>query len=234
MKVRPEAGVVPVPLFSKLRSPEDTGADSEPKDTFFSTDELQKLETRGFIVKDGFSSADLTLLREEVTAMKTGGTLKSANMSSSVAETWNDPKTRGDLHHWLNEDKERINSEYPQLGALLQAMDNLRVELNERCDFNSSKTQVRPMSSQIWKERPGGRDFEIQLTPCLFSDPNRPLPRPRRSLCSTLGQHSQRTRSPPDMFVLLERELETRERRLPPSLPQKRRRFCSKRRRRDV
>lgn len=143
LKVRPESGVIPVPLFSQLRPSTEALTGQEGETSLFSIEELQILENRGYIVKDNFTNADLSVLRQEVTAMKTSGTLKSANMSTSTAESWNDPKTRGDLHHWLSEDKERTNRDFPQLGALLEAMDNLRVELNERCDFDSSKTQVR-------------------------------------------------------------------------------------------
>lgn len=143
LKVRPESGVVHVPLSSQLRATEESGPAQDIENTLFSIEELKTLESRGFIIKDNFSSADLNVLRQEVTAMKTSGTLKSANMSTSAAESWNDPKTRGDLHHWLNEDKEGTKRDFPQLGSLLQAMDDLRLELNERCDFNSSKTQVR-------------------------------------------------------------------------------------------
>lgn len=144
LKVRPESGVVHVPLLSQLRATEETGSAQDAESALFSTEELKTLETRGFIIKDSFSKADLSVLRQEVIAMKASGTLKSANMSTSTAESWNDPKTRGDLHHWLNEDKEGTKRDFPQLGALLQAMDDLRIELNERCNFDSSKTQVRP------------------------------------------------------------------------------------------
>lgn len=145
LKVRPELGVKAVPLFSKLKASTESSIPEEATKTLFSVDELQNLENRGFIIKDNFSSVDLSVLRQEVTAMKASGTLKTANMSTTTSESWNDPKTRGDLHHWLNEDKEGTNRDFPQLGALLQAMDNLRLELNERCDFNSSKTQVRTL-----------------------------------------------------------------------------------------
>jgi Rps23 Pro-64 3,4-dihydroxylase Tpa1-like proline 4-hydroxylase len=143
LKVRPESGIAPVSLFSQLRlsnASDDTLSDQK---TLFAPSELQQLETRGFIIKDKFSSLDLDELHLEVQKMKQTGLLKSASMSNSTQEAWNDPKTRGDLHHWLNEDTEHLKIEYPVLRTLLQSMDALRLELNEKCDFKSERTQTQ-------------------------------------------------------------------------------------------
>jgi len=149
LRVLPKPGTAPIPLYSQLHSSSSSDSPSDASNWLFSVDELHLLETRGYIVKNNFSTADLEPLRTEIDAMKKSGILKSAGMNTSAQEVWNDPKTRGDLHHWLNDAGEGTRETFPHLDALLCSMDALRAELNQRCNFESSKTQVRGLKDRI-------------------------------------------------------------------------------------
>lgn len=143
LKVRPEPGYEKIPLFSQLRTSLRDQSDTIDAKRLISNEELQLLENRGYIVKDNFSSADLNQLHNEVLLMRSTDLLKSANMSSATQQAWNDPNTRGDLHYWLNDAGEQLKTQFPVLYELLQSMDALRLELNDTCDFQSEKVQVR-------------------------------------------------------------------------------------------
>lgn len=143
LKVLPEVGYDKIPLFSQLRASLRDQPDDIPTKRLISNEELQLLENRGFIVKDNFSNADLNELHNEVLLMRSTDLLKSANMSSATQQAWNDPNTRGDLHYWLNDAGEQLKTQFPILYELLQSMDALRLELNDTCNFQSEKVQVR-------------------------------------------------------------------------------------------
>jgi hypothetical protein len=153
LKVKAEPSTKPLPFFSALNEASSSSSSSNSDSTeeqLFSVDELKALETRGFIIKDSFApSLNIDALQTEVDAMKLSGTLKSANMNTSTTNSWNDPKIRGDLHHWLREDDQATRDASPQLCALLSSMDRLRLELNRRCQFNSTKTQARRHFAQL-------------------------------------------------------------------------------------
>lgn len=182
------------PHSSSISSPLSGHTSSSPPSlpshpTHWTREELELLETRGFVVKDQFcKDLDLSSLALEVNSMKASGMLSSASMTSSSSKlnsssssnsngkdsaTWNDPSIRGDLHLWLNSDEWRssspssplssfsssdqttlegatpISSRFPLLSALLSQMDDLRLDLNARCSFQSSKTQVRDLQSSL-------------------------------------------------------------------------------------
>lgn len=69
------------------------------------------------------------------------GKLRPAGMSKGN-EFWNDSKIRGDKIMWINE-KWQIQDSSPSIYTLLTKIDLLRQELNENCQFNSEKTQVK-------------------------------------------------------------------------------------------
>jgi SM-20-related protein len=111
--------------------------------SYLTTSDLEKLDTQGFVIKDGFlkDAALLQSIRDEVEQMKETGGLKLAGMNQGQ-EQWRDKNIRGDLHAWVN-DIERVSLQLPNLGSLLRKMDSIRVEMNEVCGFDSPKCQTQ-------------------------------------------------------------------------------------------
>ena len=73
--------------------------------------------------------------------MLDSGVLKLAGMNQG-AQQWRDRSLRGDYHAWVN-DRDRVKLQWPALATLLEALDAIRLELNQCCAFNCSRTQVR-------------------------------------------------------------------------------------------
>ena len=73
---------------------------------------------------------------------------------------WNNSSVRGDLHLWLNE-RDKYATLCPQLCALLDKIQLLQTELNNTCRFDSTKTQVSPLTLAHSHSR--GHSLKVQV-----------------------------------------------------------------------
>jgi len=109
----------------------------------FTTAELKKLETEGYIIKDSFlgNHEEVVQVLKEAQALNKAGKLKKAGMSKG-SEFWSDTKVRGDYILWVS-DKAQLLSSSPKLHDLLARMELLKDELNQACNFDCNKTQIQ-------------------------------------------------------------------------------------------
>lgn len=70
------------------------------------------------------------------------GDLRPARMNKGE-EQWKQQDIRGDCIKWLNYKDNDLKEKYSSLCELLEKVDNIRLELDDSCGFNSSKSQVQ-------------------------------------------------------------------------------------------
>lgn len=81
--------------------------------------------------------------------MHESGDLRPAKMNKGE-EQWKLQEIRGDSIKWLNNrEKGKMKEEYGHLCELLEREDGIRLELDEACSFNSSKSQVQVKLKKI-------------------------------------------------------------------------------------
>jgi SM-20-related protein len=121
----------------------------ESKLTILTKDEIEKLNTDGFIVKDNFLGQEsLTRYHQNASELFENGKLKQANMGATTENKWTDSSIRSDHLLWLNdiEDKESPKWKETDLTPLLELvnkMKGIQNELNGACNFDSNKTQIQ-------------------------------------------------------------------------------------------
>ena len=135
-----------VNFYEYIKNEDESESESKSKSYFFFTkQDLHLLDTEGYVVKDHFlgDATDVAQVKQEAERLKEEGILKPAGMSQGQ-NRWNNSKIRGDLHTWLNDrSKLLVLWKCPQLSKLLDKMQSLQQELNSRCQFESSRTQVQ-------------------------------------------------------------------------------------------